>query len=223
MTFSISARCPETGMFGIAISSSSPAVAARCSHVQAGAGVVASQNITDPRLGLRGLELLAAGSSAREVLAALIASTEFADFRQLAIVDRNGETSGFSGTGALGLHAIAEGSQCVAAGNMLADLSVPTVMAKTFDASTATFPARLLAALKAGLDAGGEAGPVYSAGIKVVRDVAWPIVDLRVDWAEQPIEKLHDIWAIYQPQVEDYVRRAMAPGEAPSFGVPGDH
>jgi uncharacterized Ntn-hydrolase superfamily protein len=223
MTFSISARCPETGMFGIAISSSSPAVAARCSHVQAGAGVVASQNITDPRLGLRGLELLAAGRSAREVLAALIASTEFADFRQLAIVDRNGETSGFSGTGALGLHAIAEGSQCVAAGNMLADVSVPTVMAKAFDASTATFPARLLAALKAGLDAGGEAGPVYSAGVKVVRDVAWPIVDLRVDWAEQPIEKLHAIWAVYQPQMEDYVRRAMAPREAPSFGVPGDH
>lgn len=223
MTFSISARCPKTGMFGIAISSSSPAVAARCSHVQAGAGVVASQNITDPRLGLRGLELLASGSSAREVLAALIASTEFADFRQLAVVDRNGETSGFSGTGALGLHAIAEDNQCVAAGNMLADLSVPTVMVKAFDASTAAFPARLLAALKAGLDAGGEAGPVYSAGIKVVRDVDWPIVDLRVDWAEQPIEKLHDIWAVYQPQMEDYVRRAMAPGEAPSFGVPGDH
>ena len=57
MTFSLVARCEETGMFGIAISSSSPAVAARCSYARAGVGAVASQNITDPTLGKRGLDL----------------------------------------------------------------------------------------------------------------------------------------------------------------------
>jgi uncharacterized Ntn-hydrolase superfamily protein len=222
MTFSISARCNETGMFGIAISSSSPAVAARCAHVRAEAGVVASQNVTDPALGIRGLELLATGQSAQEVVDALVASTPFADFRQLAIVDRRGDTAGFSGKGALGIHAIAKGRQCIAAANLLADHSVPEHMVKAFEQSTGLLPARLLAAMKAGLDAGGEAGPVYSAGVKVMRDLAWPIVDLRVDWAEHPIEKLHDIWDVYAPQMEDYVRRAVAPGDAPSYGVPGD-
>ena len=64
MTFSIAARDPATGMFGMAISSSSPAVAARCAHARAGVGVVASQNITDPRLGPKGLDLMAGGLTA---------------------------------------------------------------------------------------------------------------------------------------------------------------
>ena len=82
--------------------------------------------------------------------------------------------------------------------------------------------ARLLAALRAGLDAGGEAGPVHSAGLLVVRDVEWPIVDLRVDWSDDPIGALEGAWAVYAPQVEDYVRRAIDPVAAPRFGVPGD-
>ncbi|EUB98619.1 protein of unknown function DUF1028 [Rhizobium sp. CF080] len=222
MTFSISARCPDTGAFGIAISSSSPAVAARCAHARAGAGVVASQNITDPVLGIRGLELLATGQSASQVRDALVASTPFADFRQLAIVDRNGITAAFSGSGALGIHGVAEGRDCIAAGNLLAEASIPSAMVKAFEQSRGFLGARLLVALKAGLDAGGEAGPVYSAGVKVVREAEWPVVDLRVDWSEHPIERLIDIWQVYEPQMEDYVRRAVAPESAPSFGVPGD-
>lgn len=222
MTFSISARCPHTGAFGIAISSSSPAVAARCAHARAGAGVVASQNITDPLLGIRGLELLAAGQSATQVRDALVASTPFADFRQLAVVDRNGNTAAFSGSGALGVHGVAEGRDCIAAGNLLAEASIPSVMVKAFEQSRGFLGERLLAALKAGLDAGGEAGPVYSAGVKVMRELEWPVVDLRVDWSEQPIERLIGIWQVYEPQMEDYVRRAIAPESAPSFGVPGD-
>ena len=222
MTFSISARCPETGMFGIAISSSSPAVAARCSHVRAKAGVVASQNITDPGLGLRGLDLLATGMSAQDVVDNLVASTEFSDFRQLAVVDQQGDTAVFSGQGVLGSFAMSRGAQCVAAGNMLADVAVTDVMVRTFEATVASFPDRLLTAMRAGLAAGGEAGPVYSAGLKVMRDLEWPLVDLRVDWAENPIDRLQEIWEVYAPQMEDYVRRAVAPSAAPTFGVPGN-
>nr|MDA3887496.1 DUF1028 domain-containing protein [Allgaiera sp.] len=58
MTFSLVACCPDTGRLGMVISSSSPAVAARCAHARAGVGVVASQNVTDPRLGGRALDLL---------------------------------------------------------------------------------------------------------------------------------------------------------------------
>uniref|UniRef100_UPI0031018016 DUF1028 domain-containing protein n=1 Tax=Neorhizobium sp. EC2-8 TaxID=3129230 RepID=UPI0031018016 len=222
MTFSISARCRDTGAFGIAISSSSPAVAARCAHVKAGAGVIASQNVTDPSLGLRGLELLATGRSAAQVRSALVASTPFSDFRQIAVVDRNGATAAFSGAGALGVHGIAEGQDCIAAGNLLMDRFVLSAMVEAFEQSRGFLAERLLLALKAGQDAGGEAGPVYSAGVKIMREVEWPVVDLRIDWSEQPIDRLLEIWRIYEPQMEDYVRRAVAPQAAPSFGVPGD-
>ena len=73
MTFSIAARCAETGMFGLAVSSSSPAVAARCAFARAGVGAVASQNITDPALGERCLDLMAAGSSARLAIDTIVA------------------------------------------------------------------------------------------------------------------------------------------------------
>jgi len=63
---------------------------------------------------------------------------------------------------------------------------------------------------------------VHSAGLLVVRDVSWPIIDLRVDWDDAPVDALARLWAIYEPQIEDYVRRALDPAAAPGFGVPGD-
>ena len=69
MTFSLVARCAETGMFGLAISSSSPAVAARCSFARASIGAVASQNVTDPTLGPLALDLMEGGLSAPETIA----------------------------------------------------------------------------------------------------------------------------------------------------------
>lgn len=221
MTFSIAARCPQSGMFGMAISSSSPAVAARCSHARAGIGVVASQNITDPRLGHKGLALLACGASAEEALRTLCETPEIG-YRQLLLVDANGQTAGYSGFEALGTHAIAPGENVIAAGNLLANSDVPAAMRRAFVANDATLPERLLAALDAGLDAGGEAGPVHSAGLLVVREVEWPIVDLRIDWSDSPITDLRNLWALYHPQMEDYVRRALNPATAASFGVPGN-
>jgi uncharacterized Ntn-hydrolase superfamily protein len=77
--------------------------------------------------------------------------------------------------------------------------------------------------LHAGLARGGEAGPVHSAGLLVVRDLGWPLVDLRVDWTqEDPVAELAAIWAVYAPQMEAYVQRAVDPRGAPRFGVPGD-
>lgn len=223
MTFSISARCARTGMFGIAISSSSPAVAARCAHARAGAGVVASQNITDPALGQKGLVLLAEGLSAAETLASLLDGYAFADFRQLAIIDRQGQTAVFSGAKALGVYSTFEGKDCVAAGNLLATPDVPQHMVRAFETSTGHLGDRLLAAMKAAVAAGGEAGPVHSAGMLVVDKVSWPVADLRVDWHEtDPIGALEDLWVIYKPQLGAYVTRALDPTEAPSYGVPGD-
>jgi uncharacterized Ntn-hydrolase superfamily protein len=100
--------------------------------------------------------------------------------------------------------------------------SSPGVRAR-FATERAHFAAMLLHALRAGVRAGGEAGPIHSAGLLVVRDVSWPIVDLRVDWSDDdPVAQLAALWERYESQVEDYVRRALDPAAAPSFGVPGD-
>lgn len=223
MTFSLAARCPDTGAFGIAISSSSPAVAARCAHARAGVGAVGTQNITDPRLGPRGLDLMAEGLAAEDALDRLLASTPHGAWRQLVLVDAEGRTASHSGRETLGIHAVAHGPGVVAAGNLLANLSVPDAMVEGFAAASGALPERLLAGLAAGREAGGEAGPVHSAGLLVVRTVSWPTVDLRIDWAEDdPIGALQRLFKIYAPQEEAYVTRALDPTAAPSFGVPGD-
>jgi len=223
VTFSIAARSADAGLFGIAIASSSPAVAARCAHARAGAGAVATQNITDPSLGPRILSSLAGGAPAPQALSEALAATPFGAYRQLLVVAREGAPLVHSGEHALGTVASSIGRDAAAAGNLLAHARVPAVMIETFESASGHLGARLVAALRAGLASGGEAGPVHSAGLLVVRDQSWPIVDLRVDWSEgNPVAALADIWDIYSPQIDDYVRRALDPAAAPRFGVPGD-
>lgn len=224
MTFSIIARCPRTGQLGMSVSSSSPAVASRCAFARARTGVVASQNVTDPRLGPAGLDLLAAGATAEEARDILVRTSEHAAFRQLVILDAQGRTSVWSGEKALGVNATVARENVAAAGNLLANPSVPERMVDAFLASDDTLDlgARLLMAMAAGQEAGGEAGAVRSAGLLVVDREAWPLVDLRVDWDEQPLERLSELWSVWQPQMHDYVVRCLNPLTAPSYGVPGD-
>lgn len=224
MTFSISARCPRTGRFGIAVASSSPAVAARCAHARGGVGVVATQNITDPRLGPRGLDLLAAGLDAKTALARLVGDAPHIEYRQLAIVDRNGVTAVRSGKHTLGEHATASSDGVAAAGNLLANRRVPITMVERFEALVREdLGDRLLGAMRAALDAGGEAGPIRSAGLLIVDRVPWPVADLRVDWSEaDPVADLAALWQRWAPQMADYVTRALDPSTAPAYGVPGD-
>ena len=222
MTFSLVARCAKTGQFGMVISSSSPAVAARCAHVRAGVGVVASQNVTDPALGPDLLDQLATGKSAPDALAAVTADRAFIDYRQLLVVDAEGRAAIHSGAQVLGVWGQAMGQDCAAGGNLLADASVPQAMVAAFEAATGHLGDRLMAALQAGLAAGGEAGPVHSAGLKIADQLDWPLVDLRIDWSDDPIGTLTEAWAVYRPQMAAYVQRALNPSVAPSYGVPGD-
>ncbi|WP_343553301.1 DUF1028 domain-containing protein [Pantoea sp.] len=223
MTFSITARCPESGQLGVAISSSSIAVGARCPWLLAGVGAVSSQNITLPLLGQQVLAHLEQGQSAEQALALAMAEDRFSDYRQVTVIDAAGATAHFSGSQTLGTWNVVSGENCVAAGNMLADRAVIAAMVKTFEATSGELTSRLVAALQAGVVAGGEQGPVHSAAVKVVDDYAWPLVDLRVDWSEQdPVQILAQLWLDYEPQMEAYVTRALDPREAPSYGVPGD-
>lgn len=224
MTFSIAGRCDRTGMFGIAISSSSPAVAARCAHVRAGIGSVLTQNITDPRLGPAGLDLLAQGLDAAAVIQRLVdiaAST--ADYRQVLVVDRFGGSAAHTGQQALGANGHFTGKDVAAGGNMLATKELPHIMAAAFSENgDLHLGDRLLRALTAGLLAGGEAGPVHSAGLLLTDQAEWLVADLRVDWAEAPLDELAKLWHLWKPQMNDYVTRGLDPTAAPSYGVPGD-
>lgn len=222
MTFSLIGRCARTGQFGVVISSSSPAVAARCAHTRAGVGAVASQNVTDPALGPLLLDRLEAGDTAAQALAAVTQGRAHIDYRQLLVVDRAGGVAIHSGAQVLGVWGEAQGTDCASGGNLLANDGIPAAMVRAFEATPGHLGDRLMAALEAGLAAGGEAGPVHSAGLKVADRLSWPLVDLRIDWAEDPIGMLRQAWDVFRPQMAAYVQRAEDPTQAPSYGVPGD-
>ena len=223
MTFSIVARCVDTGMFGVAISSSSPAVAARCAYARAGVGAVASQNVTDPTLGPLALDLMQGGMTATEAIAGVRDLGTFIEYRQVLTVDKSGGTAIHSGPSSLGIWTQAQGPNVASGGNLLANETVPQAIVDSFLGSTGHLGDRLIAAMRAGLAAGGEAGPLHSAGMMLVDKVAWPAADLRCDWTEDcPIDAVAKAWDVYKPQLDAYIQRAIDPRVAPSYGVPGD-
>lgn len=217
MTYSIAARCEKTGAFGIAITSSSICVASRCAWVGP-LGAVSTQNVTDPALGPAGLALLRQGLGAGAVLNLLLVGTPEPEWRQIGVIDRYGQTALHSGKEALPLAAVAQGKSCVALGNLLATPDVPARMIAAFERAAAdNLAERLMRGLEAGLDAGGETGDEHAAGLHVADTYDWPVVDLRVDWHDEPIAELRRIWDLYAPQRAAYETRARAPGTAPSF------
>jgi len=223
MTFSLTGRCIRTGMFGIAITTSSIAVASRCPWTRAGAGAVATQNVTNPGIGPKGLDLMARGMSAQDALDRVMKEEKFPAFRQVAFLGKSGPPAHYSGAKTLGTHAAFAGKDSVAIGNLLANTDVPQAMVEAFEAHPdLQLGERLLRGLEAGLAAGGEMGPVKSCGLSLVSEHPWPICDLRVDWADRPIGKLREIWTEFEPQMMTYVTRAIDPSSAPSYGVPGD-
>ncbi|MFD1859411.1 DUF1028 domain-containing protein [Aeromicrobium camelliae] len=221
MTFSVLAT-DDSGAVGMAVTSSSPAVAARCIHLRSGVGGAASQNVTDPRLGNQLLDALDRGHGAGDALNSVVEKCEFIDYRQLTVLEAGGEGAAYSGKHALGVNADRVGAHVVAAGNMLAGPQVVDALVESFESATGALEERLLTALEAGLAAGGEAGPVHSAGLAVVRTVPWRETDLRVDWSDHPISDLRRLLDLWLPQRDDYVTRGLDPTAAPSYGVPGD-
>ena len=224
MTFSVSGFCQKTGMVGVAITTSSICVASRCPWVRAGVGVATSQNVTDPSLGNLMLDYLEQGLSAQQSIDKVVEGRDFIDYRQLALVDSKGNSASYTGSKTLGTNAVSQGGGCIAAGNLLSTADVVRAMSDSFSSNSNLHLAkRLLVALQAGVDVGGEEGPLHSAGLKVAHQHPWPLADLRVDWAdEDPIAELMNLWHTYEPQMMDYNLRAINPSQAPSYGVPGD-
>ena len=224
MTFSIVGHCAKTGMAGVAITTSSISVGSRCPHVRAGVGAVTTQNVTDPSIGPKVLDAIEKGSSVSEAIASVMQGQAHPAYRQVAAVDMTGAVAHVTGANILGTNAISTGIGCVAAGNLLSNENVPKSMTASFDTQSDLHLAdRLLTALQAGIAAGGEEGPTHSAALLVAKEHSWPLVDLRVDWADEcPGEVLRSLWNTYEPQMEAYNLRAINPDVAPSYGVAGD-
>lgn len=223
MTFSLVARDPQTGAFGMVISSSSPAVASRCLHMRSGVGAVASQNVTNPALGPTILDALEYGLGSHSALTRGLKQEEHPDHRQVLVIDNQGTIGHHSGAHSLGVNHSAWSGQAVAAGNLLKSPSTVDSLLHAYQSSTASaFEARLLAGLTQAMEAGGEAGPVRSAGLKIVEHVSWATTDLRVDDADNPVAELNRLWQLWEPEKQKYLTRALNPNAAPSYGVPGE-
>jgi len=211
MTFSIALRCPQTGQFGVAGATSSMAMGARCLFVNHDDGAVITQHRTDPRLGLTALRHLRNGLSAQETLDK-IATAPGIEWRELAIVDRNGATALRQGVHQEPIYASASAPGIVAVGNILRNDQVPAAMvAAALETSDKPVAERLLAALDAALEAGGEIFPLSSAALKVAEYPDFCSIDLRIDQAVEPLGELRNLWKAFEPQIATFVERVLNP------------
>ena len=216
MTFSLVGMCRRTGMLGAAVTTSSIGVGSRCPFARAGVGAVLTQHRTDPRLGPYGLERLAAGDSPHQAIEAMTRDNPTIAWRQLAVIDRRGDTAYYHGANIDSIHSAAQGDGVCAIGNILRDDSVPQAMVEAFaQRPEAHLAERLLQALEAGLAAGGELKQVKSAALLVAHEHDFPLVDLRVELDPQPLTALRFLWELYQPQAAAYVQRAIDPDSVP--------
>jgi uncharacterized Ntn-hydrolase superfamily protein len=221
MTYSIVARCPRTGQFGIGIASYSIAIGLYCDGaVRANTGVTLTLGFPNPRNNYLAINLLAQGCTAGQALTELIGNDADSKYRQIALVDR--ENNAVAHTGAA-LHNWAGhriGKGYVAFGDGLAGQQVVDALAAGFEAAPqAGLDEQLLAALEAGRDAGGMAGakgrlPERSAAMIVWGNRTYNEVDLRVDLHERAISELRRIYIDYKPSIAYYEERARDPRNA---------
>ncbi|MEH7178082.1 DUF1028 domain-containing protein [Neobacillus vireti] len=223
MTFSVAGRCSSTGALGVIVTSSSPAVGARCPWVKAGEGAILSQNVTDPRLATIGFTVLENGFDAESTIRSMKAASPYPEYRQLAVVDSKGNSAAFTGKKALGVHGEFCAKNVASIGNLLSDPAIPEAMGHVFlETEGMPLAERLIFALEKGFQLGGELDQERSIGLLVYTDEPFPYVDLRVDYSDHPLEDLKKLWEIYSPQANDYKVRAVVPEMAPSYGVLGD-
>ena len=203
-TFSIVGYDPETKEWGIAVQSKFIACAAVVSWARAGAGAVATQSYANTSYGPRGLDLMAAGASAAEALEQLIADDPDKDQRQVGLVDAQGRSATFTGSGCHDWAGGVTGQHFAAQGNILVGKETVEAMAETFSQTKGPLGRRLLAALDAGQAAGGDSRGRQAAGLLVVKEKGGyggyndRAVDLRVDEHPEPIKELIRIYNIHQ-------------------------
>jgi len=217
-TFSIVGFDPETGELGVAVASKFLAVGSVVPWVEAGAGAIATQAYANTTFGPEGLALLRAGLSAQATLDSLVAMDEGREERQVGIVDARGGSATYTGTGCIAWAGGRKGENYACQGNILVDENTVAAMAGTFEETTGPLATRLLRALKAGEDAGGDSRGKQSAAIYVAKEGGGyqgmndRYIDLRVDDHDDPITELQRLLSIHLAYQALY--KAMAMREA---------
>ena len=216
MTFTIMGRCAETGRLGIATATRSLAVGVRVPHIAARSGAVAIMAIAEERLGHRALQLLAQGNKAPAVVAALVAGDPNAEYRQLGVIDDDGFLAARTGERNRDFAGHHIGKHHIALGNVLVGEHVLDAIEGGFTADPGRpLEDRLIAALEAGRDAGGQHGGQRSAAIQVYGAKAFAEVNLRVDLHPEPVGELRRIFDAYRPAIPYYNLRQVDPTVPP--------
>lgn len=217
MTFAISARCERSGRFGVGITTRPMAVGARCPFIAPGIGIVVTMATTDPRLGPLGLSLLRQGYSAAKVLAELAASDPHVERRQLSVIDRDGNAAARTGTGNKVWSGHTAKRNLVAMGNNLTSERTVSAMLQAFESRPGDeIEERLLRAIEAGRDAGGQNGGQHSANLVSYDRETYAYVDLRVDEHAEPVGELRRLYDLYRPTAPYFYQRPGRPDEFPS-------
>lgn len=196
MTWSIVARDPATGAFGVAVTTKFFAVGALCPHAMSGTGALATQAFVNPTFGPRGLRMLADELPASEVVRSLIASDDGREARQLHVVDREGNTAAYTGAACIGWCGHRTGQDFSVAGNMLAGESVVEATFASFAGNTKPFAERFLDALDAGQAEGGDKRGKQSAALIIHTDQDYPALSLRVDDHAEPLAELRRLYGV---------------------------
>ncbi|BAQ10029.1 hypothetical protein OXB_1558 [Bacillus sp. OxB-1] len=194
MTYSIIARCPNTGNFGAAIASYFPAVGAHSPAIQANVGIIATQGWVNPSLGIKGMRHLREGQTANETLNTLLHGDAGRELRQLAILDRFGNSAVYTGIENDEVKGHIIGKQYAILGNLLESREVLEGMEHAFESTAGRLEEKLLAALLEGDRLGGDRRGKQSAILKVEAVEGYPYVDFRVDDAEEPVLELEKIY-----------------------------
>ncbi len=217
MTWSIIAREPMSGAFGVAIATRFFAVGSLCPHAQSGAGALSTQALVNPHYGRQGLELLRAGLAAAEVVKRLVEPDEGREHRQLHVIDAAGRIAQHTGSQCVDWAGAVGGESFSVAGNMLANQEVIQQTARAFRESGKPFAERLICALQAGEAAGGDKRGRQSAALLICSTEDYPELNLRVDDHPDPLAELERLYHKAHERFVPYLK--CSPSKARPWGV----
>ncbi|MDO3700181.1 DUF1028 domain-containing protein [Micromonospora sp. C28SCA-DRY-2] len=208
MTFSIAARCPRTGQLGVGALTARPAVGKLVAHVQSGGGAVATQATPNPFLAYDGLPLLREGRAPRDVLTELLARDPGREVRQVGMVDHQGRSHAFTGSRTVEWAGHHTGPGYAVQGNRLVGPETLAEIVRVFEESRELDLAeRLVLAIEAGEEAGGDRHGARSATVTVSCDQPYPLWDMRVDDAEHPARELRRLYGVFREEVFPTIQR----------------
>jgi len=202
-TFSMVARCPKTSSLGVCVSTAVPAVRNRVPHIEVEVGAIATQANTNILYGINGLKLLKKGFSPQTALETMLRDDPDRETRQVIIIDKHGRTAAFTGKNTINWKGHLIGKDYAVAGNMLVGSNVIEAMAQAFESSEGELAERLMKALEAGQEAGGDKRGKKSAALLVAskgqRETS-PLIDLSVDKHPDPINELRRIFENFKKE-----------------------